>query len=164
MKALWIAGAAALLLPVSAGAQNAVAPSVTLEGNRLVVPGSIQFGKSSPRLSAKPDVALDAVKAYLDAKPYISAMRIEGHVGSGSTAQTLSETRARWIALLLIQRGVDCKRLIVTGFGATKPVAAKNDPANTRIEFVNAALRGHPIGGMPLDGGGKVAGDACALN
>jgi len=26
---------------------------------------------------------------------------------------------------------------------------------------VNAALRGKPIGGMPVDGGGKVAGDPC---
>ncbi|MBP6608828.1 MAG: carboxypeptidase regulatory-like domain-containing protein, partial [Deltaproteobacteria bacterium] len=33
---------------------------------------------------------------------------------------------------------------------------------NRRVAFVNAALRGRPIGGMPIDGGGKVAGDLCS--
>jgi OOP family OmpA-OmpF porin len=33
---------------------------------------------------------------------------------------------------------------------------------NRRTLFVNAALRGRPIGGMPVDGGGRVGGDPCA--
>ena len=32
---------------------------------------------------------------------------------------------------------------------------------NNRIEFKITELRGHAIGGMPVDGGGKVAGDSC---
>jgi len=31
-----------------------------------------------------------------------------------------------------------------------------------RTLFVNAALRGKAIGGMPVDGNGQVAGDPCA--
>jgi len=51
------------------------------------------------------------------------------------------------------------------GFGANKPVAA-NDTAegrarNTRVEVAMAQLRGRAIGGMPVDGGGLVAGDPC---
>jgi hypothetical protein len=33
---------------------------------------------------------------------------------------------------------------------------------NRRISFFNAGLRGRAIGGMPLDGGGQLAGDPCA--
>ena len=32
---------------------------------------------------------------------------------------------------------------------------------NRRTSFVNASLKGKPIGGMPVDGGGKVSGDPC---
>jgi OOP family OmpA-OmpF porin len=53
------------------------------------------------------------------------------------------------------------------GFGGSKPVASNTTPEgrgqNRRVAFINAALRGRAIGGMPLDGGGKVAsGDLCA--
>ena len=62
-------------------------------------------------------------------------------------------------------KGIDCKRLIPVGFGETKPVAPNDTPdnkaQNRRTAFVNAALKGKPIGGMPVDGGGKVAGDPC---
>jgi OOP family OmpA-OmpF porin len=51
------------------------------------------------------------------------------------------------------------------GFGATKPVAegrtAEARAANARIDFVPAAIRGRAMGGMPLDGGGQVAGSPC---
>jgi hypothetical protein len=32
---------------------------------------------------------------------------------------------------------------------------------NRRIGFAVAGLRGAAVGGLPLDGGGRVAGDAC---
>ncbi|MCX5748100.1 MAG: hypothetical protein NT062_37045 [Proteobacteria bacterium] len=38
---------------------------------------------------------------------------------------------------------------------------AEGRAANRRSEFVNAALRGRAIGGMPADGGGADAGDVC---
>ena len=61
---------------------------------------------------------------------------------------------------------IDCNRLIAVGFGSTKPVADNSTPVgkaeNRRIEFVMAGLRGKAISGMPLDGGGKVAGDLCS--
>jgi OOP family OmpA-OmpF porin len=64
-----------------------------------------------------------------------------------------------------VAKGIKCTRLIAVGFGATKPVAANDTPENKaqnrRIAFVNAALKGRPIGGMSVDGGGKIAGDPC---
>ena len=68
---------------------------------------------------------------------------------------------ARW----LVEKGVDCKRLVPVGFGGTKPKADNATPEgkaqNRRISFFNAALKGRAIGGMPLDAGGQIAGDAC---
>jgi OOP family OmpA-OmpF porin len=65
----------------------------------------------------------------------------------------------------LVTHGVDCKRLIAVGFGGSKPIAPNDSPEhkaeNRRTVFVNAALRGHAIGGMPTDGGGDLAGDLC---
>lgn len=56
---------------------------------------------------------------------------------------------------------------LAVGFGNTKPVADNSTvdgkAQNQRISFVIAALRGRPIGGMPLDGGGKIATANTAL-
>jgi OOP family OmpA-OmpF porin len=76
-------------------------------------------------------------------------------------AQARSEARALAVAKALVKAGVDCKRVLPVGFGASKP-AFEDASKNTRMVFENAALRGHAIGGMPVDGGGKVAGDPCA--
>jgi len=37
----------------------------------------------------------------------------------------------------------------------------ENKAQNRRVTFVPAELRGRLIGGLPADGGGKVAGDPC---
>jgi OOP family OmpA-OmpF porin len=65
----------------------------------------------------------------------------------------------------LIELGVDCKRLIAVGFRDTKPVSDNATPAgmaeNIRVSFIHVSLRGKFIGGMPVDGGGKIAGEFC---
>jgi OOP family OmpA-OmpF porin len=77
----------------------------------------------------------------------------------------LSEKRAMAVARWLVGHGVACGRVIPVGFGQTKPVVPNDTPdnkaQNRRVAFVNAALKGKPIGGAPVDGGGKVAGDPC---
>ena len=156
MKAI-LAGAA-LLLPAALAAQ------VTLDGNRLVLPGKVYFpaGKAVPNPSA--DASIEAVAKYMADKKYITTLRIEGHVAMGAQPQQLSQDRALAVAKALVAKGVDCKRLVVVGFGNSKPVTTpSSSPENTRIEFVNAALRGKPIGGLPIDGGGWGAGDPCKL-
>jgi OOP family OmpA-OmpF porin len=64
-----------------------------------------------------------------------------------------------------VGHGVACSRLLPVGFGSNKPVAPNDTPdnkaKNRRISAVNAALKGRAIGGMPVDGGGHVAGDPC---
>ena len=141
---------------------------VEVKNGQLVLPGPVVFETGKDILKPESDEVLSLVKGYLDAKPEISLLRIEGHTdsdGADAANQTLSEGRALAVARWLVAKQIDCKRLIPVGFGETKPVAANDTPENKaqnrRTAFVNAALRGKPIGGMPVDGGGKVAGDPC---
>ena len=139
---------------------GASAQGYRIEDGEVKVDGVILFETGSARLKAESDEALGNIKKYLDEKSYISLLRIEGHVDGSSGDQDLSEARANAVARWLVGAGVDCKRVIPVGFGAGKPVSELRS-ANTRVSFVNAALRGRAIGGMPVDGGGKVAGDPC---
>lgn len=139
-----------------------------LDGQTLVVDGAVTFETGSAKVAADSDRALAVVAAYLKDKAYVSTLRVEVHtdnVGNADANLKLSEARALAVAKRLVELGADCKRLIAVGFGPDKPMADNSTPEgraqNRRVMFVNAALRGKAIGGMSLDGGGKVAGDVC---
>jgi OOP family OmpA-OmpF porin len=152
-----------LALPLSA------ATAFKLEGHQLVLPGPIVFKAGSAELDeAASKDALKHIQDYLTEKTYITTLRIEGHAsqaGNEEANQKLSEARALTVARWLAKQGVDCQRLLAVGFGSTKPVADGSTPAgkaqNTRITIANAAMRGRAIGGLPVDGGGKLAGEIC---
>lgn len=139
-----------------------------LENNRLVLPKPVSFLTGSAELTTEGKAQLDIVAAFLLAKDYVTLLRVEGHVsnaGTGDKNQSLSEQRALAVANYLITAGIDCKRLLAVAFGQSKPVAPNTTPEgraqNSRIEFHVAELRNRAIGGMPVDGGGKVAGNLC---
>lgn len=139
-----------------------------VENGRLMLPGPVVFETNSDVLKPESDAVLQIVKDYLDAKQNISLLRIEGHTdsdGADAANQTLSEKRAMSVARWLVAKGIKCDRLLPVGFGESKPVAANDTPdgkaQNRRTAFVNAAIKGKAIGGMPVDGGGKAAGDPC---
>ncbi|MEP7238088.1 MAG: OmpA family protein [Ferruginibacter sp.] len=139
-----------------------------LEGSEVKITKPVLFEPGTDKLKPESTAALQIIKQYLDDKSYISLLRIEGHTdnsGDAAVSQKLSEKRALAVCKKLIEMGVDCKRLIAVGFGGTKPVADNSTPEgkaeNRRISFVNVSLRGHVIGGMPVDGGGQVAGEVC---
>jgi len=143
-------------------------PALKVEGGQLRLPGPVVFETGKDILKPESDDVLTIVKDYLVSKPEITLLRIEGHTdtdGDDKSNQTLSELRSVAVARWLVGKGIDCKRLIPVGFGETKPIAPNDTPdnkaQNRRTAFVNAALRGKPIGGMPVDGSGKVAGDPC---
>ncbi len=140
-----------------------------LEGNMLKLPKPIIFETGTDKIIfEESEESLKHVKEYLTAKKYITVMRIEIHAqraGDQEKLQTLTENRALAIANWLVENGVDCKRILPVGFGSTKPIV---DPTsgpeanqNNRVEFQNAELAGHPIGGLPLDGGGTVVDGFC---
>lgn len=161
-----VVGIASLCLAVPALAGEP-SRSFELDGNTLKLPAPLSFEAGTDKLAASAKPALEHLKAYLEAKSYVSMMRLEGHTSSAEKGgQALSEKRAMAVAKWLVGQGTDCKRLVPVGFGDTKPVAtnstAEGRAQNERITAVNAMLRNRPIGGMPVDGGGSVAGDPCA--
>ena len=139
-----------------------------LEGNEVKTTKPVLFEAGSAKLKPESIAALEIIKQYLTDKTYISQLRVECHTDNSDAAaisQALTEKRAMVICKKLIEIGVDCQRLIAVGFGDTKPVAdnstADGKAENRRVSFVNVSLRGHVIGGMPVDGGGKIAGELC---
>jgi OOP family OmpA-OmpF porin len=151
-----------ILLSFSAKSQYRV------EGNQVVVSDPVLFESGSAVLKPESEGTIATIKKYLDDKPYISLLRVEAHTDNEGNAEAndkLSEQRALAVCKALVKLGVDCKRLIAVGFGGSKPVEDNSTPtgksANRRIVFVNAAIRGHLIGGMPSDGGGIVGGEPC---
>lgn len=157
--------------PVSFGSperERSRTTSFQMDDNALKLPGAVIFETASDKISPVSYEVLEVVHDYLDAKPDISLLRIEGHTDSDGSArdnQTLSEKRALSVARWLVARGVACERLIPVGFGQSKPIVPNDTPENKaqnrRVRFVNAALRGRPVGGVPVDGNGKIAGDPC---
>ena len=144
------------------------AQEFTIQNNQLVLPAPIVFETGSENIKAESDVTIMHIKKILEAKSYISTLRIEGHSDNNAAevlSQSLSEKRALAVAKRLVKEGVDCKKLIAVGFGSSKPIADNKSPKgkakNRRTEIHIAALRGKLIGGMPADGGGKVAGHIC---
>jgi OOP family OmpA-OmpF porin len=145
----------------------------TIENTELKLADPVVFAKGSDKLSPEAERALVVVKDFLNEKTYISLLRVEGHTDAGggdgddaTAGQQISQRRALAVARWLVEKGVDCKRVLPVGFGATKPVAP-NDTAegrrkNRRLTFALASLRGRLIGGQPADGGGRSAGDPCA--
>ena len=161
--------AAALLLGGAAVAQTPPPAVPSIENNVLVIEAPVVFETGTDTLKAGDQPALQAMKAFLDAKTYVTTLRIEGHTDSDGDAaanQALSGKRALAAARWLVAQGVDCKRLLPVGFGDNKPVAPNDTPENKaknrRTSAVVAGLRDRAIGGMPLDGGGLVAGDPCS--
>lgn len=155
---------AAVLASVCSMAQS----KFNLEGNQLLLPSPITFQTGSDVLSPSSESALQHIADYLTEKTYISTLRIEVHSdnqGSAEANQNLTEKRSLSVGRWLVSHGIDCGRLICVGFGDTKPLASNASPEgrmqNRRVTVVNAALRQRAIGGMPIDGGGKVAGDLC---
>ena len=136
---------------------------------KVQLPGPVLFEVGTARLKPESDAVLDVVDKYLKAKKEITKLRIEGHTdtdGGDGENQTLSEQRALAVSKWLVDKGNECGRLLPVGFGETKllamPEATPDDKAkNRRVNFLNAELNGKAIGGLPLDGGGKIAGDPC---
>jgi OOP family OmpA-OmpF porin len=143
-------------------------PTVELREGRITSSEPIEFEPGGAEIAAASEDVLLGVRDVLNKRPDITLLRIEGHTdGQGAEAfnQKVTEDRAMAIARWLVANGIDCHRLVPVGFGETKPIAdnstAEGRAQNRRTELVMAELRGHAIGGMPVDGGGRVAGDPC---
>ena len=129
-----------------------------VQNNALVLPADIQFDTHAYDVKDASDPMLDFVAQYLKDKPYITKLRIEGHVYSEKSPEEnikLSLQRAAMISYYLTTKGIDCSRLIPVAFGDTKPIAPVDEcnlTYNTRIDFFNAEMNHKAIPGNALDG------------
>jgi OmpA-OmpF porin, OOP family len=140
-----------------------------MKGEQLELPGPVVFETGSDQLKPESDAVLNIVHDYMKSTDKVTLLRIEGHTdsdGDDASNLDLSKRRSMSVARWLTGKGIDCKRLLPVGFGESKPIAENATPdgkaQNRRTAFVNAALAGKPIGGMPVDGGGTSAGDPCS--
>lgn len=141
--------------------------SFAITDNHLVLPGPIVFATGTADLDVDASAAaLWFLHDYLEAKDYITLVRIEGHSDeSGDDALMMTGDRALAVGRWLVGEGIACDRMLAAAFGDSKPVAdpstADGRAQNRRIEVVNASLRGVAIGGMPLDGSAPAAAPVC---
>jgi outer membrane protein OmpA-like peptidoglycan-associated protein len=113
----------------------------------LDMPEAITFGFDSYVLRAGSSVVLDRVAATL-VQYNQSIVEVAGHtdsVGAAAYNQRLSEQRAQAVGNYLGSRRVDPQRMIMTGAGASHPVASNGTEAgraeNRRVEITIVPLR-----------------------
>ncbi len=107
----------------------------------LVMPGNITFATDQASIRASFYPVLDDVSLVLDEfeQTYIL---VDGHTDSTGSAdynQRLSEERAGSVAQYMISREIMPERLIVRGYGETRPIASNDTPQgrqqNRRVEI-----------------------------
>ncbi len=104
--------------------------------------GDVLFATGSAELQGGTNENLNKLVNFLKEYPERQVL-IEGHtdnVGSAMFNQSLSRQRAESVQRFLVNRGIDRRRLTVTGYGFERPVAS-NDTAtgrqqNRRVEVV----------------------------
>jgi outer membrane protein OmpA-like peptidoglycan-associated protein len=112
-------------------------------GVQIFLPNSVLFEVGKSALSLKDSGPyLDRVADLLKNKTK-NAVSLEGHAdstGSATLNQSLSEDRARAVAVALTERGVPKERLQTAGFSFNRPVASNTTEdgrkLNRRVEVV----------------------------
>lgn len=96
------------------------------------------YGFNKHRLNPEDESILREHAAYLRANPHVS-VHIHGHAdnfGAEEYNAFLSRLRANAAARLLLAEGVRETRIVVTGWGSTRPLARPEDhAANRRLEI-----------------------------
>jgi len=122
--------------------------SVSRVGDQIILnmPSNITFATDSSNLSPSIMPVLDSVILVL--KEYDETMvNIAGHTdstGSDSYNQKLSELRAQSVGNYLARGGVVFNRLVMVGYGESRPVASNSTSAgraqNRRVEITLTAM------------------------
>ncbi len=122
--------------------------SVTRDGKNIILnmPGNVTFASDSATLNPNFTNVLNSVSIVLN-KYKQTLLDIDGHTdntGGFEYNQQLSEQRAVSVGQYLSQRGIDGRRLLVVGFGETRPIADNateaGRQANRRVEVRIAPL------------------------
>ena len=103
-------------------------PLQPIEVNASVVLKNIFFDFNKYDLEPQSQAELDRVVQLLQENPTVK-IQLEGHtdnIGSAADNLKLSENRAKAVVSYLISKGIDSKRLVAKGYGATQPIADNN--------------------------------------
>jgi outer membrane protein OmpA-like peptidoglycan-associated protein len=103
---------------------------------------NIEFKTGSSMLAKSSYAILDQVAGILKSNAQWNALKVSGHtddVGSASSNQKLSESRALSVKKYLVSKGLPANKLVSLGWGESKPVApnttAEGRQKNRRVEF-----------------------------
>ncbi len=116
--------------------------SVTRSGDTIILnmPSNVTFATDQDALNAQFYPVLNAVSIVLNKYPQ-TLLDIDGHTDNTGTSQhnqELSERRAVSVGRYLNSRQVDSRRLLIVGFGETRPIAPNENEAgraaNRRVE------------------------------
>lgn len=114
---------------------------VTPEG--ILIGEAVLFDVGESDLRAEAERVLDEMAAFLLADATMLRLEVQGHTdstGSASTNLALSERRAQAVADALLARLVPPERLVVKGYGPTRPVASNDTEEgrgrNRRVQLV----------------------------
>jgi len=117
--------------------------SVSRSGSQIILnmPGNVTFGTDSATLNPAFTGVLNSVAIVLQ-KYQQTLLDIDGHTdntGGFDYNQRLSEARAVSVGNYLNQAGIDSRRLLVVGFGETRPIADNSTDfgrqQNRRVEI-----------------------------
>jgi outer membrane protein OmpA-like peptidoglycan-associated protein len=112
------------------------------ELQRLIISIQDLFGRSQTTLAAGKDSVLDPIARLISKYPSYP-VQVVGHTdnkGKPGELIALSQARAQSVFSSLVARGVEARRLMVSGQGPNEPVAdnkvASGRAKNTRIEII----------------------------
>ncbi len=109
-----------------------------MTGASVEILQAIVFARNSAVVASALKPTLDSIAATLREHRDVIRIEIGGHAAADEAeAWGLSSQRAEAVRTELVARGVDARRLEVTPYGATNPVAAANAATRTRrVELV----------------------------
>lgn len=136
MKALAIPDTAPRSTPKDAPVVKVALKSAERTGNKVTLPGDINFQPKKSVLLPAATPTLEALAQFMKENKSVSKLRIEGHTdGDGSGMVELSQARSAAVKAWLVKNGVDASRLVASGCGGKYPeldAHGKKDMAKSR--------------------------------
>jgi outer membrane protein OmpA-like peptidoglycan-associated protein len=127
--------------PSSDPRTNGCPQFVTIESmGDLIVLEQVHFPRGSRVLLAESFPMIDETIQALKNTPAIRQVAVEGHASADEpSAQLLSEARAKAVVARMVAAGIDPKRLVARGYGASRPLdenkTSEGRARNRRVEF-----------------------------
>jgi OOP family OmpA-OmpF porin len=125
---------------------------VRMEGDKILLDDIIHFDTDSPRVHHPSWAIIKKVADFIAANPDVLEVDIEGHADETGTNEhnlVLSRQRAEAVKRIIVQYGVDQKRITTHAYGETRPRvpghAEEQRRENRRVEFTVTRSRARPL-------------------